>query len=138
MSLWHFCIIAFVLTLLPNFSNTCSSNGICGLQPNCYGSYPGYGSYGNGIGGGSGGGGGCGGGCGSGYGCGQYGCHRQCGSKTFQPEKERRRKMQAAKLLAIKRGEIPQKSISEIENLEYASETAALIKRFPTARLVSF
>uniref|UniRef100_A0AC34FE20 Uncharacterized protein n=1 Tax=Panagrolaimus sp. ES5 TaxID=591445 RepID=A0AC34FE20_9BILA len=119
-------------------------NGICGLQPHCYGSYPGYGSYGNGIGGGSGGGGGgggggCGGGCQSNYGCGQYGCYpsRQCGSKTFHPPEriERKKKMQAARLMAIERGELPQKSITETENLEYTSYTASLVKRFPTARL---
>ena len=106
------------------------------MQPNCYGSVPGYGSYPGGVGGG-----GCG-RCQTAYGCGQYGCYRMRarGSRSFQPGRERFRAMQEARRLEEGSEEevasLPQRRISEMENLAFASETVAMVRRNPTARLV--
>ena len=68
------------------------------------------------------------------------GCYRMraAGSKSFQPSKARGdrvlRKFERARL-AAERGE--DYEVDEIDNLEFASPTAALIRRHPTVKIVS-
>ncbi|KAE9550225.1 hypothetical protein FO519_006570 [Halicephalobus sp. NKZ332] len=125
----------FVLVNLPTETDTCAASGICGMQPYCYGSSPYYSQYPSG--------GGyqspynCG-RCATAYGCGSYGCYRMraAGSKSFQPGKARGnrvlRRFEQARL-AAERGE--DYEINEIDNLEFASPTAALVRRHPMAQI---
>uniref|UniRef100_A0AC35FT07 Uncharacterized protein n=1 Tax=Panagrolaimus sp. PS1159 TaxID=55785 RepID=A0AC35FT07_9BILA len=132
MEVSHFLFAVFIFSLLPKNTDTCASNGVCGATPNCYGGAPGYG------------GGGCG-RCQTMYGCGQYGCYRMRarGSRSFQPGNQRFRaaEEETGSFEGSEEEPFPQQSqqqrpLTAMDNLEFASETAALIRRNPTARLV--
>jgi hypothetical protein len=131
MEVSHFLFAVFIFSLLPKNTDTCASNGVCGATPNCYGGAPGYG------------GGGCG-RCQTMYGCGQYGCYRMRarGSRSFQPGNQRFRAAEEETGSFEESDEEPfpqqsqqQRPLTAMDNLEFASETAALIRRNPTARL---